>query len=442
MPRSGLTGTRIRETRMRKGLRQAELARRVGVSPSYLNLIEHNRRRPGPALAERVATALDVAPAVLTEGAEDPLLDSLREAAAAAGTSEPTELERMEEFVGRFPGWATLLTEQHRRLGALERTVERLTDRMAHDPYLSAALHEVLSAVSSVRATAAILAETEDIDADWRRKFHANLHGDSVRLAEGAQALVGYLDAAETEESGLASPQEELEAWLAARGHHVPELETDAPPPPETLFADAPELATRPARTLAERFLARYRADAEALPLSAFLAALDTTGPDPAALAGRFGVPLPRVLRRLIGLPPDAPVPPTGLVTCDASGTLIFRKPISGFALPRFGAACPLWPLYQALGRPGQPLRVPVEMAGRLPRRFVTYAICESVGPPRFDMPAPLEVTMLIMPADEVPSAPEGAAGPRPLPIGTSCRICSRRACPARREPSILAEGF
>jgi predicted transcriptional regulator len=33
---------------------------------------------------------------------------------------------------------------------------------------------------------------------------------------------------------------------------------------------------------------------------------------------------------------------------------------------------------------------------------------------------------------------PDAGAGV-PLPIGSSCRICPRAACPARREPSILA---
>ena len=39
MARSALTGTRVRERRLRIGLKQADLARAVGVSPSYLNLI-------------------------------------------------------------------------------------------------------------------------------------------------------------------------------------------------------------------------------------------------------------------------------------------------------------------------------------------------------------------------------------------------------------------
>ncbi|MGA1234498.1 MAG: helix-turn-helix domain-containing protein, partial [Lutimaribacter sp.] len=43
MPQGQLTGTRIREKRIAKRVRQADLALRVGISASYLNLIEHNK---------------------------------------------------------------------------------------------------------------------------------------------------------------------------------------------------------------------------------------------------------------------------------------------------------------------------------------------------------------------------------------------------------------
>ncbi len=439
MPRSALMGTRIRETRLRRGLRQAELARQVGVSPSYLNLIEHNRRRPGAALAEALGAALQIPPGAFAEDAQDPLLDALREAAAAGQGFEAAELERIEEFVGRFPGWAELLAGQGRRLAALEQTVERLSDRMTHDPYLSAALHDVLSAISSVRSTAAILAESDDIDPGWRQRFHANLHADSERLGAGAQALVSYLDNAEDEEMSLAAPQEELEAWLAAQEYHVAALEHGSEAAIEALIADAPELATRPARALAARFLHRYRADARALPLGPFLAALRALGPDPAALAARFDAPLPMVLRRIAALPPREGVAQSGLVLCDASGTLVFRKPVQGFAFPRFGAACPLWPLYQALLQPARPIHRRVEMAGRMPRRFQTYAICSPHPSARFDAPMVVEATMLILPAEAEGVAADGGAAE---PVGTSCRICPREGCPARREPSILTEEF
>mgnify|MGYP001802980991 FL=1 len=78
MAREALAGTRIRERRIMTGLKQADLARNLGISASYLNLIEHNRRRIGGKLLLDIASALGVDPSVLTEGAEAALIAALR----------------------------------------------------------------------------------------------------------------------------------------------------------------------------------------------------------------------------------------------------------------------------------------------------------------------------------------------------------------------------
>ncbi|MEM6666746.1 MAG: helix-turn-helix transcriptional regulator, partial [Pseudomonadota bacterium] len=65
MVRPALTGTRIRARRLDVGLRQAALARACGVSPSYLNLIEHNRRRIGGKLLNLIAETLEIDAAAL-----------------------------------------------------------------------------------------------------------------------------------------------------------------------------------------------------------------------------------------------------------------------------------------------------------------------------------------------------------------------------------------
>ncbi len=434
MARSALTGSRVRERRLLFGMKQADLARTAGISPAYLNLIEHNRRRVGPELLAALAGALGVEEAALAEGAESALFAGLREAAAGmtAGEDEP-EIARTEEFVTRFPGWAALVAAQQARIAALERSVEALNERMAHDPFLSASLHEVVSAVTSLRSTAAILAETEDIDPDWRARFHRNVFEDSIRLSEAAAALVAYLDTSKEAETGLSSPQEEVEAWLARSDYHLAALERANPPAPESLIAGVPELASGAARKLALAHIERYRADAVALPLDRFAAALAEEGPDPAALARRLGAGLAPVFRRLASLPAGMG-PPVGLVACDASGTLTFRRPAPGFALPRHDAACPLWPLYEALARPMVPIRAVVEMAGRVPQRFLTHAFSEPRYPGGFDGPQVVEAQMLILPP------PEGQ-GSAIRPIGASCRICPRGDCAARREPSILVGG-
>jgi predicted transcriptional regulator len=121
------------------------------------------------------------------------------------------------------------------------------------------------------------------------------------------------------------------------------------------------------------------------------------------------------------------------VVICDASGTMTFRKPLDGFPLPRFGAACPLWPLYTALGRPMSPVQAQVEMSGRTPQRFRALAFCRPRLAGGFAGPPMAEAAMLILPGETAPGEILG--------VGTSCRICPRPACPARREPSILSEG-
>ena len=424
-----LTGTLIRERRLALGWRQADLAEAAGISASYLNLIEHNRRRIGTDVLGRLAGALGVETTSLSEGAGGALVDDLRAAVAGAQVAS-AELDRIEDFAGRFPGWAAVLAATQQRAAQLERVVDSLNDRLAHDPHLSASLHEVLSSVSSVRSTAAILAETEDIDPDWRARFHRNLHQDSERLAAGAEVLVAYLDRSEAAElQGTTAPQDEVEEWLARRGWQVTELET--PGGREVLLAEVAGLATAAARELGAAFVAQAYAEAQALSSASLLVAMAEHGDDPALIAQVAGVSVLTVMRRM-ALQPGSRV---GLVICDASGTFLFRKPIDGFSLPRFGAACPLWPLFSALARPLTPIFQVVETVGRVPVRFRALALCNVRLPNGFGGPELREAGMLLLP-NGAGSTPTGTV----VPVGSSCRICPRSACPARREPSIMSE--
>ncbi|MBC7158004.1 MAG: DUF2083 domain-containing protein, partial [Rhodobacteraceae bacterium] len=161
---------------------------------------------------------------------------------------------------------------------------------------------------------------------------------------------------------------------------------------------------------------------------------LAAAGPDPLALAAATGADLALVLRRLAALPGAAD---TGLLICDGAGALLMRKPVEGFRPPRFGAGCPLWPLYAALARPMQPLVVTIETAARLPRRFAAVAIAQPRRPAGPDLPPVWEATMLLRPA---PAPAAGIAAPAPLRVGTTCRICPRADCPARREPALVRD--
>lgn len=443
MVRSALSGTRIRALRTARRVGQADLARLAGISPSYLNLIEHNRRRASAPVLQAIAVALQIPLESLDERGGDAQIDALRAAASCANKGLEPETDRAEEFLGRFPGWAGLLAQLHAHSEGQDRVIERLSDRMAHDPNLSTSLHEIVSAVTSVQSTAAILAESDDLEPEWRSRFHANIHADSVRLAHAAEALVAFLDTS-GEEPGLAAPQEELESWLARQEYHVAALEADTSPDWAQLIGGQAELASASAREMAVVWLKTARQDALSLPrdrLLPLLEAMFSKGAEfaPEALARDFGVGLATVFRRLAVLPPVQGLPRFGFVVCDGSGTLLFRRPIEGFALPRFGGACPLWPLYQAMVQPDRPLRSVIEFAGRPPMRFVAHAVCSARDPVRYEPPYVWESSMLITPAAAASATPaSGAAIAEPLAVGSSCRICPRTGCPARREASIV----
>lgn len=430
MPRDTLTGSRIRERRIMAGMKQAELAREANISASYLNLIEHNRRRIGGKLLVDLARILDVEPTVLTEGAEATLIAALREAAAARSALGP-ELDRIDEFAGRFPGWAGVLADAYRRTVTLERTVETLSDRLTHDPHLAAALHEMLSTVTAIRSTAAILAEPGDIPADWQRRFHRNVHEDSARLAESSQALVRFLDTAAETGDAAAAPQEQVDAVLAEAGHAFAALEQPGVDP-ASLAAEVGADLSAPARTMLEAIFGRHARDAAALPLDRIEAALGEGAPDPFALAAALDASPAQVMRRLATLPEGILPAPAGLAICDRAGALVYRKPLPDFPLPLFDAGCPLWPLYAALGQPMRPVSETVVPAGRTRRTFRAHAVAEPAAPLVPGRPALFEAHMLLVPVEA--AAPDMPA----LDVGTSCRICPRETCPARREPSIL----
>ena len=463
MPQRQLTGGRIRERRIALGLRQADLARDVGISASYLNLIEHNRRRIGGKLLLDLSAALGVEPSSLTEGAEAALIATLREAASATPQARP-EIDGIEDLAARFPGWAEVLAERHRRVLSLERTVEQMADRLTHDPYLAASMHEVLSTVTAIRATAAILVDPREIEPEWRDRFHRNINEDAARLASSAQALVSYLDGAGKADAALSSPQDEVERFLTRRQHHFAELETEGPLPDgviASLINGEEALQSASARAQALVYLERYRADAERLPMARLQAARTQAeaadavdaGLDPLHLSARLGIDPATVMRRLASLPPQAAdggaVVPVGLVSCDASGTLLLRRPIEGFALPRFGAACPRWPLFGALNRPMTPIRQTLRQSGRHGRLFRAYAIAQPVGRIEYNAEPLFEAHMMILPlARDLRDMQPAHAADRTeqadaaREVGVSCRICPARDCPGRREPSILTDGF
>lgn len=422
-----ITGTRVRNRRIDLGLRQVNVAKATGISGSYLNLIEHNRRRIGGKLLRDLARVLEIDVALLGDEVGDAILGPLKEAAAAFPGASVEDL-RTEDLVERFPGWAALIAAQRRRITQLEDRAEALSNRLAHDSQIANALHDVISTATAIRSTASILVESPDLDPDWLSRFHTNIDTDSTRLAQSSQALLGFLDM-EMEAGGahVDSAMEQAEATLAQSGFYFAGIDAGE----AMLFDDVKDAAVR---TILQDWAKGAVQDATRLPLDAFRQAARAVAYDPARLAARFGVPLDMVLRRLAHLPPSsngaAPDHPLmGLAVCDSAGVVTFQKPVLDFRLPRSGAACPLWPLYQALTQPGRAIRRVVRLPGAARTPFECFAIAGPVGDVAFGAEPRIKATMLVRPA---------RTGDVADVVGPGCRVCDVENCASRRHPSLL----
>ncbi|CAH1690787.1 hypothetical protein BOSEA31B_20505 [Hyphomicrobiales bacterium] len=72
-------GGRIKRFRRLRKVSQAALAEALGISPSYLNLLEHNRRRVTVPLLFKAAAYFGVEPGELAESEEPRLAGDLME---------------------------------------------------------------------------------------------------------------------------------------------------------------------------------------------------------------------------------------------------------------------------------------------------------------------------------------------------------------------------
>lgn len=421
-----LTGTRIRERRLHVALKQSALAEQVGISPSYLNLMEHNRRKIGGKLLIEIARSLGVEPGFLSDGADATIHDTLKAAAhggAEEGGAHP-EIDRIDDLSARFPGWTGLIAQQRKRISDLEAAVEGLRDRLAHDPVLAEAMHEVLSSGAAIRSTADILVRETDLDPAWRTRFHRNLHEEAERLSARATALLGHFEAPDARGAALSStPLETVEALFDANTHHFAAIEAEGAAAIPSILDQSAGMEDPASRSLAERMLTRYAEDAARLPSDRLLPVAREARFDPTALMALGHGDVALVLRRLATLPPEEAAPPFGLAVCDASGALVFRRRLASFSIPRFGPGCPLWPLYAALARPGQPDMAVLETPAGT--RFRTWSVAQPIVQTGFGSPPVMQATMLISPVD----APDVSA----IQIGPGCNLCPRTTCTARR---------
>lgn len=457
---SSIVGPRIRERRRSLGITQVDLAKRVGVSASYLNLIERNRRRIAGALLQRVARELGMRLDQLDGAAERRLMDRLAEIAVEPRlASHAPEVDAIAELIGRYPGWAAtlaLLGRSERDATELART---LSDRLSHDPFLGEAIHAMLTNVAAIRSASEILTSFPDIEPERRARFETAIYDESRRLSDVAEALAGYFDKAHTA-ARAATPGDEVEALFEANENRFIEIETAAAKLAEeapvgespvarrdsarklvqdslnetlgAIIAASDEVDTERAALRAREELENYAIDAALTPEPAFSAIAKTAGYDVEEIAQTLRVPIETAFRRLTTLPRDKGTPRFGYLCVNAAGQPLVRREIEGLFLPRTGGACPLWSVFRATSRPGEATRQLVELPSG--ERYVFVARAREIGRARFGSPRSYVADMLAM--TEV-NARQTVYGERlsselPEPVGFACRICPREDCEHR----------
>lgn len=223
-------GNKLRHLRKERGLTQVELASKLGISASYLNLIEHNQRNLTVSLLMRVGEVLNIplqafSPqhegnqiAELTEILKDPIYESL-------------DLEESDigEMVHNFPALGQAL---NRTYGAYRNFMEEfqvLNERLAQNPLLSSNVHRLRTLLTSIVSFSEILHDDTDLKPKERRTFQKIVLDESENLSETVNAM---LEIVSTE--GLAgsvadtTPNEAVIDFIQANNNYFPELEDAA----------------------------------------------------------------------------------------------------------------------------------------------------------------------------------------------------------------------
>ncbi|MBV9841511.1 MAG: DUF2083 domain-containing protein [Sphingomonadaceae bacterium] len=434
-------GPRVRALRHRARLGQQEMATRLGISVSYLSQIETNDRPLTPAVIAALGRAFPHDWAEVGEDEQARLLAAFAEAAADSLALDPDD-ETLRRAVTQQPA----LAERYLALHAAWRRAENQLQRL-DDAYEAGAAGERRLPWDEVR--------------DW---FHdAGNYIDA--LDRGAEALA----------ERIAGP-EALAAALARHGIGVRFADPDRPAPLRAFDAErgvlhvdrtlpeasrtfqlahqlarvalATEIAavrggaglrTPEASALLEVGLANYAAGALLMPYAAFREEARRTRHDIDRLRLRFGVSFEQACHRLSTLQrPGERGTPFFFCRVDMAGNITKRHSATRLQFARFGGACPLWIMHEAVAIPDRILVQLAEMPdgvryvvmakglvkesasyARSPRRYAVALGCET------------EQARDFVYADQLDLKGAQTA----TPIGISCRLCVRADCDQRAFP-------
>jgi predicted transcriptional regulator len=205
----------------------------------------------------------------------------------------------------------------------------------------------------------------------------------------------------------------------------------------------AETFASQTASTIVRRALAGYAAAALLMPYDRFARAAESRRYDVEALARLFGTSFEQTAHRLttLGRPGREGVP-FFFIRVDEAGNVSKRLDGAGFPFASHGGGCPLWNVHSVFRRPGELLTQWLELPDG--QRFFSIARMVSTGAGIYGRPRVVGALALACAAEHTSRLVycEGA-DPRTVaatPIGVTCRLCHRAACPARSAPPIGRE--
>lgn len=221
-------GIRIRNQRKTLALSQAGLARTIGISPSYLNLIEANKRDVGGSLLQRIAAALELGIEQLTGESEQRLIQDLGETFADP-VLRTVELSAGDarELVAQSPNVGAALVRLHRAYADANASLDVYANRLSADPLFSELLHQVLSQITAIRSSSEILQEVDDLSPEEQRRFLAAINRESRAMAEVAQTLIAHFDQTSSTRHAV-TPARELDDLIIEQSNYFPALEDTA----------------------------------------------------------------------------------------------------------------------------------------------------------------------------------------------------------------------
>jgi predicted transcriptional regulator/DNA-binding XRE family transcriptional regulator len=446
-------GPRFRRIRRQLGLSQTQMADELGVSPSYINLIERNQRPVTAQILLKMAEAYDLdlrdlAAAdkdrfftELNEVFSDPLFrqiqlpkQELRDLAElcpdAANAVQRLYRAYVEARRGESMAAARLAGRDHAEsfeANPVERVRDLIEANRNHFPALDAAAetlrdeldapsHELFRALSErLRERHGILLRTLPVDVmrdTLRRYVH---HRRQLLLSELLDAPGCVFQSAF--QLALAEAKLQIDEIIRASG------ELDGP-----------------ARQLFRISLANYFAAAVIMPYGRFHETAEALGYDIALLAHRFGAGLEQVCHRLTTLQrPNARGIPFFMLRVDRAGNVSKRFSSGTFPFSKFGGTCPLWNVHATFETPDRLVTQIIELPDGARYFSIAQTVHRAIVP--YGQPQPRYAIGL---GCELKYAPRlvYAAGlnldkVEPVPIGVNCRLCERTNCGQRAEPPL-----